>query len=449
MTIQTTRSVDEVIGELEESYIASSPRSRDYFERGQSSMAGAPKGAYFHKPYPLAMDRGEGCYLYDLDGRCFVDCANHHTAQILGHANPAVAEVVRRQLERGIVLGAPMGVEAEMCEEMCRRVASLERIRFCNSGTEATLHAIRLARFFSGRGKVAKFEGGYHGSHDAVEISVSPPLDQAGPPEAPVALPTAGGMAPNAAENVVILPYDDEAAVERLVEQYRDDLACIIFDPKAGIWSQRREFVQAVRECARKNGVLFILDEIVGFRVAMGGLQEHYGIDPDLTTYGKVVGGGFPAGAFGGRAELMDLLDNSQGGSGIFQSGTFSAHPMVMGAGMATLRQLTPEAFAHLNGLGERLREGLEELFEREQIAAKIVVLGSLFSLYFTDREVTNYRVAAKSNQGLSYPIFLALLEQGYYLNQGLGMCALSLPMAASHVDGLVEAVGVAIERVT
>ena len=170
-----------------------------------------------------------------------------------------------------------------------------------------------------------------------------------------MALPTAGGMAPNAAENVVILPYDDGAAVARLVEQYRDDLACIIFDPKAGVWSQRPEFVRAVRECARKHGVLFILDEIVGFRVGMGGLQEHYGIDPDLTTYGKVVGGGFPAGAFGGRAELMDLLDNSQGASGIFESGTFSAHPMVMAAGMATLRQLTPEAFVHLNGMGERL----------------------------------------------------------------------------------------------
>ena len=443
----TTQTMDEVIAELEENYSAATPRSRECFQRGQSSMAGPAKGAYFHKPYPLAMERGEGCYLYDLDGRRFVDFANHHSAQILGHANPAVAEVVRRQLERGIVLGAPTGVEAELCEEMCRRVASVERIRFCNSGTEATLHAIRLARFSSGRGKIAKFEGGYHGSHDAVEISVVPPLDKAGPAEAPVAVPTAGGMAPHAAEEVVVLPYDDEAAVERLIEQHRDELACIIFDPKAGIWTLRREFVQAVREIARKNDVLFILDEIVGFRVARGGLQEHYGIDPDLTTYGKVVGGGFPAGAFGGRADLMDLLDNSQASSGVSQSGTFSANPMVMGAGMATLKQLTPEAFAHLNGLGERLREGLEELFERQQIAAKVVVLGSIFSLYFTDQEVTNYRIAARTNKEPLYPVFLGLLEQGYYLGHGLGMCCLSLPMDESHVDGLVEAMGTAIKK--
>ncbi len=445
----TTKTMEKVIAELEESYIAASPRSKEYFERGRPFMAGPAKGAYLHKPYPLTMERGEGCYLYDLDGRRFVDCANHHTAQILGHNHPAVVEAVRRQLERGIALGAPAGVEAELCEEMCRRVASVERIRFCNSGTEATLHAIRLARFSSGKGKIAKFEGGYHGSHDAVEISVAPPLDEAGPAEAPLPVPTAGGMAPHATEEVVMLPYDDEAAVERLLEQHRDELACIIFDPKAGIWTQRREFVQAVREIARKNDVLFILDEIVGFRVARGGVQEYYGIDPDLTAFGKVVGGGFPSGAFGGRADIMDALDNTEASTGFNQSGTFSAHPMVMVAGMANLEQLTPEAFAHLNGLGERLRNGLEELFERERIAARVVVLGSLFSLYFTDEEVTNHRVAARINKEPVYPVFLGLLEQGYFLGHGLGMCCLSLPMDESHVDGLVEAMGTAIKQVS
>ena len=431
---------------LEESYCAGSPKSRELFERGREFMAGPAKGAYFYRPYPLTMQRGEGCYLDDVDGRRFIDFANHHSTQILGHNHPAVVEAVQQQLERGIALGAPTGVEGDLCRELCQRVPSVERIRFCNSGTEATLHAIRLARGFSGRPKIAKFEGGYHGSHDIVEISVTPPLDKAGPEDAPYSVPTAGGLSPHAAEEVVVLPYDNEAAVERLVRQHRDELACVIFDPKAGIVPQRREFVQAVRRITRENDVLLIFDEIVGFRVGTGGLQEYYGIDPDLTAYGKIVGGGFPAGAFGGRADLMDLFDNSQGPTGFFQSGTFSAHPMVMVAGLATLEQLTPAAFAQLNGLGERLGAGLREVFARVG-GVQLVTLGSLFSIYFTDEEIRTYRSVARADKERVHPVFLALLEEGYFLGHNLSMCSLSLPMDESHVDGLVEAMGRAIER--
>ena len=167
--------------ELEARYRQQSHRSRELFERGRYYTAGAAKGAYYYPPYPLTMDRGEGCYLWDVDGHRYIDCGNHHTAQILGHADPAVAAAVQAQLQKGVALGAATGIESEIARAMCRRVDSLERIRFVNSGTEATLHAIRLARGFSQKGKIAKFEGGYHGNHDAVEVSVAPPLDQAGP----------------------------------------------------------------------------------------------------------------------------------------------------------------------------------------------------------------------------------------------------------------------------
>lgn len=433
--------MNESIVAFEERYRTGSPRSRASFERACAVMPGGAKGAYFHPPYSLTMERGEGCYLYDVDGRRFVDFANHHTAQILGHQHPSVMDAVRAQLARGIALGAPVGVETELAEELCRRVASVEHIRFCNSGTEATLHAIRLARGFSGRPKIAKFEGGYHGSHDVVEISVSPPLDQVGSETAPNAIPTTGGISPHAAEEVIVLPYNDEATVARLVTQHRDELACVIFDPKAGILPQRRAFVQAVREITRTNGVLLILDEIVGFRVGMGGLQEYYGITPDLTTFGKIIGGGFPVGAFGGRAEIMDLLDNSRGSTGFFQSGTFSAHPIVMAAGLATLRQLTPEAFAHLNGLGERLCAGLNERFTRHRIPAQAVGLSSLFSIHWTNTSMANYRDLARTDKETAHRVFLSLLEQGYFLSHGLTMNALSLAMDASHADGLIEAV--------
>ena len=443
-----TKALNEVTSSLEAAYCAATPCSQEWFARVCGVMPGGAKGGYFYKPYPLTMVRGEGCYLYDVDGRRYVDFANHHTAQILGHNHPAVMEAVRRQLERGIVLGAPVGVEAELAEELVRRVPSLEQIRFCNSGTEATLHAIRLARGFSGRPKIAKFEGGYHGSHDVVEISVTPSLDSAGPDSAPYSVPTAGGISPHASKEVVVLPYDDEPAVERLLRQHRRELACVIFEPRAGILAQRREFIQALHKMTQSNDILLILDEVASFRVGPGGMQEYCGITPDLTTFGKIIGGGFPVGAFGGRADIMGLLDGTQ--AGFSQSGTFSAHPVAMAAGLATLKQLTPEAFAHLNTLGDRLCAGLKDLFDqKKQIAARAVGIGSMFGIHFTEEEVTHYRALARTDKTMVRPVYLALLEQGYYPSHVMCMNTLSLPMDASHVDGFIEALGNALDRVT
>ncbi|MEM7537376.1 MAG: aspartate aminotransferase family protein [Chloroflexota bacterium] len=433
---------------VEETYHQGGPRSQAQFERDRQYMPGGAKGAYFYKPFPLTMQRGEGCYLYDIDERQFVDFANHHTAQILGHNHPAVHAAIAAQLSRGIALGAPAGVEAALAEELCSRVTSLERIRFANSGTEATLHAIRLARGFSGKPKIAKFEGGYHGSHDVVEISVAPPLEKAGPDHAPYSVPTAGGISPNTADEVVVLPYHDEESVTRLIEQHRDELACIILDPKAGILPIRDDFVRLVRQLTRDHNLLLILDEVVAFRVGRGGIQESFGIQPDLTTYGKIIGGGFPVGAFGGRADIMDLLDTTQGPTGFFQSGTFSAHPVVMTAGLATLQQLTPDSFDHLNGLGERLRSGLNDLFATKGFAAQALGIGSLFSIYCTDEPLVNYRNTKRNDSTVAHQLFLSLLNQGYFLSQGLIMNSLSLPMQTPHVDGLIAAMEKAIDEV-
>ncbi len=433
-------TVMELKRSLEDSYREGSPKSQEYFERTLASMPGGAKGAYFYAPYPLTMKRGEGCHLFDLDGRKFVDFACHHTTQILGHNHPAVLTAVDKQMKRGIALGAPAGVEAELAEEMTRRVKSVDRIRFCNSGTEATLHAIRLARGFSKRSKIAKFEGGYHGSHDVVEVSVAPPPDQAGPENSPLSIASAGGASPHAAEEVVVLPYNDVSSVEDLIEKIRDELACVIFDPKAGLMTLDKSFVQAVREITRKNNVLLIFDEIVGFREGYGGLQESYAISPDLTTFGKLVGGGFPAGAFGGRADIMDLFDNSSGPTGFFQSGTFSAHPIVMVAGLATLKQLRPEAYTRLNGLGDRLLRGLRKSLEGAGIKAQVVGIGSVFSIYFTDKEANKYRNIATNDAEITHLVFHSLLKQGYFLSHTLAMNSLSLAMDESHVDGLIEA---------
>ena len=431
---------------IEERYRALTPTSMQLFEEGREVNAGPSKGAYYYPPYPLTFRRGSGIDLEDMDGRTYVDFGNHHTAQVLGHNHPAVVIAVRSQLSDGIALGGPTGGETKIAQHMCDRVASVERIRFVNSGTEATLHAIRLARQFSGKPKIAKFEGGYHGSHDAVEISVAPSLEDAGDEREPTAVPTAGGMAPHAAEDTVVLPYNDEESLEGLLSRHRDELACVIMDPKAGIISLRPEFVRRVREVTQELGMLMIFDEIVGFRQARGGLQSYYEIKPDLSCFGKIIGGGFPVGAFGGRADVMDLVDNTKGAS-VFQSGTHSAHAVAMAAGLATLEQLTDDAHAHLNGLGTRLKGGLDTLFNDRGIVANVVVMGSVFSIHFGVESVMTYRDLARSDKDKARSVFMSLLNQGYFLSQGMSMNAISFPTQGEHIDALVDAIGRAVEE--
>ena len=428
-------------------YRARTPRSCEAFKRAGEVMPGVAKGAYYYAPYPLTIARAEGCHLYDVDGNEYVDFANHHTTQILGHNHPAVVRAVERQLEQGIAVAAPMGIETALAEAMCRRVESLDMVRFCNSGTEATLHAIRLARAYTGRHVIAKFEGGYHGSHDAVEISTSPDPAKAGPADRPIPVASAGGMPPNATDNVIILPFDDEAAVEAIVAEKSDELAAVILDPKTGVIPQRMDFVRAVREITARYGVLLILDEIVGFRAAPGGVQSQCGILPDLSTYGKIVGGGFPAGAFGGRGELMSLLDPTRGKARVFQSGSFSAHPVTMAAGLAMLEVLTPDVYARLDRLTDRLVKGLEDVFARTGTVATVAASGSTFSIYFTRGPVRTYRAVAAADKGPVSEVYLSLLNRGYYLSNGLAMNCLSAAMDESHVDGLVAAMAETLEE--
>ncbi len=442
-----TKDIARLSSELEKSYIASSPRSCQMFEQAAEVMPGAAKGAYYHKPYPLSMDRGEGCHVWDVDGRRFVDFVNHHTGQIIGHRNPSVMAAVEEQLTKGIVLGAPVGTEAELAAEICRRVSSVESVRFTNSGTEATLHLVRLARGITGRRKIAKFEGGYHGQHDAVEISVGPPLDQAGPATAPTAVAQSKGIVPRAVEEAIILPYNDPESVERLIEQHRDELACVMFDPKAGIMPQRPEFVQFVRQATADNDILMVFDEIVGFGTGVGGLQTGFGVKPDLTSFGKIIGGGFPVGAFGGRADLMERFDMSKGATGFSQSGTYSGHPVTMAAGLATLTVLDEAAFAHLEGLGVRLCSGLNTLFKDAGFPAQAVHNGPIFSIHFTTEKLLNYRVMSGANKELVMPSYLMLLEQGFNMCYAMGMNGISLPMETEHIDGLVKAMGSVLEK--
>ena len=432
---------------LEAEYLRLTPRSRAQWERGRPVMPGGViKGAYWKSPHPTYVERADGCYLWDLDGRRYVDFSNHHSATILGHNHPAVVEALQRELERGLAFGAPTTLEAEIAEELVKRFPSIDKVRYMNSATETSIHTTRLVRAVTGKQKIAKFEGAYHGSLDALEISVFPPLDKAGPDESPTPVAAWKGMARGCEDDVVILPYNQRESVELLLREHRDELAAVFYDGKPAMFDVPVEFTRFLRDITRELGLYMVLDEVVSFRVGYGGYQGLCGITPDLTILGKIVGGGLPVGALGGRAELMDVLDNSGSPTGLSQSGTFSGNNFTLAAGLATLRALTPEVYVHLNSLRERLQRGLVDAYGRAGVVSQIVGVGSMVNTYFTDRPVTDYRAVASADKELFARIHMGLVLKGYMAWGGMGLIV-SESMGTEHIDGLLQALEEVLEE--
>src|SRR5438067_12152982 len=355
---------------------------------------GTTRTTTYFDPYPLYIERGEGCRVWDVDGVERIDMIGNYTAMILGHAHPKILEAIRRQAARGTGFAAANPVEVELAELLGQRVPSLDSVRFCSSGTEATMFAIRLARAFTGRPKIARIEGGYHGTHDYAEVSTHPALSEAGPPEDPAPRPDSIGTPEWALEQVVVLPFNNPDAAERIIRREGSRLAAVILEPiigAGGVIAATTEFLRRLRDVTRELGVLLIFDEVISFRVAPGGAQERYGVTPDLTTLGKIIGGGLPVAAFGGRGDVMELLDPRRPGY-LPQAGTLNGHPLGMAAGVATLELLTPEVYAELDRRGERTREGLRALFSEHEVAAQVTGISSLIQVDFTAQPVRSQR---------------------------------------------------------
>lgn len=425
---------------LEEEIRRATPRSLAQWERGQATMPGGViKGAYSMVPHPIYIERAEECYLWDIDGRRYVDFTNHHTAMILGHSPPAVIEALNDAVASGLGFGAPSTLEAEMAEEIVNRFPSIEKVRFTNSGTESSLHATRMARALTGRPKVAKFEGAYHGSHDALEVSVAPPIDEAGPDDSPNAVASWPGMAQSSEEDVVILPYGQLESVELILRERKDEIAAVFFDGKPGIYDIDPGLAPLLRDLTRELGMVMVMDEVVSFRASSGGYQSLVGVEPDLTLFAKIMGGGMPGGVIGGSADLMDLLDSSSD-TYLNQSGTFSGNHLTLAAGLATLRALTPEVYQHLDALRERLVSGLRGVFHRAGVQAQVRGVGSIVSFDLGDRPVTDYRSMVATDKETFDLIRMEALLKGYFIAAGLGLC-LCAPMGPEHIDGLVETI--------
>src|SRR6266849_2054710 len=287
--------------------------SRALHERAVAVMpGGTTRTTTYFDPYPLYIERGEGCRVWDADGTERIDLLGNYTAMILGHAAPKVVEAIRAQAARGTGFAAANPIEVQLATLLCERVPSLDMVRFCNSGTEATMFAMRLARAFTGRAKIARIEGGYHGTHDYAEVSTHPMASEAGAPDAPIARPDSIGTPDWALEQTVVLPFNNPDAAEAIIRREGRQLAAVILEPiigAGGVIAATDEFLQRLRSVTKELGILLIFDEVISFRVGPGGAQQLYGVTPDLTTLGKIIGGGLPVAAFGGRADVMELLD--------------------------------------------------------------------------------------------------------------------------------------------
>src|SRR2546427_5490522 len=429
--------------EPETTYRLQTPGSRALHDSAVTVMpGGTTRTTTYFDPYPLYITRGEGCRIWDADGTERLDMLGNYTAMILGHAHPKVVEAVRKQAAQGTGFAAANPMEVTLGAALCERVPSPDMVRFSNSGPEATLYAMRLARAFTGRPKIARIEGGYHGTHDYAEVSTHPDVAEAGPPDAPIPRPDSIGTPDWALENTVVLPFNNADAAEAIIRREGGQLAAVILEPiigAGGVLAATLEFLERLRKVTRELGILLIFDEVISFRVAPGGAQQLYGVTPDVTTLGKIIGGGLPVAAFGGRADVMDLLDPRRNPN-IAQGGTYNGNPLGMARGLAAMTELTPDVYEALNRKGARVSEQLAEVFASHDVAVQVNSAGSLFALHFTDQPVVDYRSMAAADKKKTRDLFLGLVNHGV-LMAPRAMGALSTPMGEDDVQEFIDAV--------
>jgi glutamate-1-semialdehyde 2,1-aminomutase len=361
---------------------------------------------------PIVAAYARGARLWDADGNEYVDWVGSWGPLILGHAHPAVVDVIRKAAERGTSYGATTELEVELARIVRDAVPSVERVRFVNSGTEATMSAIRLARAFTGRDRIVKFEGGYHGHSDGL-------LAKAGSGVATLGLPDSAGVPASFAAETLVAPFNDREALERVFAGHGDRIAALIAEPvpaNMGLVPPQPGFLRFLRDITAAHGALLIFDEVItGFRLSFGGAQLYYGVVPDLTCLGKIIGGGLPVGAYGGRAEIMDMVAPS---GPVYQAGTLSGNPLAMAAGIVTLRTLSnPALYRLLDDMGARLAEGLREAArDVECEVVTIVQLGSMLTVFFAAEAPSDYVTARRADTGRYARFFRAMLERGVYL---------------------------------
>jgi len=405
---------------------------------------GVSRNTVLRKPHPLYVAHASGARVTDIEGVERIDFANNMASLIHGHAHPAIVKAVTEQLQKGTAFAEGTEIEVRYAEHLVNRNAGFEKIRFVNSGTEAVMGCLKASRAFTGRAKIAKVEGAYHGQYDYAEVSQNPNPTNWGDVDAPISVPVAQGTPPGALADVVVIPYNDIDRALALLDKHKGELACVLMDlmsHRVGLRPVEASFVKAIADWARADGALVVLDEVITFRCAYGGAQTWYDLTPDLTALGKFIGGGFPVGALAGRAEVMNVMDPLAETIQFPHSGTFSANPITMTAGLTAMELYDEAAVQRVNALATRAREGIEEAIRSTGIAACLTGAGSLLRLHMMESPPTNYREAFWSPEERRQLTWLL----GHLLEEGITMintctAAMSTPMGESEIDTLVSA---------
>ncbi|MEM2466599.1 MAG: glutamate-1-semialdehyde 2,1-aminomutase [Candidatus Bathyarchaeia archaeon] len=413
-----------------EIYVTKTAKSKALYERAKNVLpAGVSYGIRFFEPYPFYTARAKGSKLYDVDGNEYVDFWMGHGTHILGHSPPVIVEAARRQLEKGTHYGTSHELEVELAEQVVKMVPSAEMVRFTNSGTEANMYAIRLARAYTGRSKIIKFEGGWHGGYDTLHIGVKYPFH----------IPESAGLTAGATQDTILAVFNNLEDVKAKAQ--KEPAAAIIVEPVLGAGGSipaEKEFLKGLRELCNEKGILLIYDEVItGFRLAPGGAQQYYGVLPDITVLGKILGGGFPVGAFCGRHEIMERLNPLvyERPNFSFHGGTFCANPITMAAGLAVLKVLEDGSIiSRLNRIGEKVRDTLREIFEAKGIDAQATGAGSMLNIHFTGKQVKNARDAFEADRKRLVEYHLNLIARGvFFLPTHFGS------ISAAHTDADIE----------
>lgn len=403
--------------------------AEEYMRRTSSSLQQLRRNARYlplgvassfqsHYPYPFVIERGEGPHVWDLDGNRYLDLHAGFGCNIYGHAHPAIVEAVRAQAGRGLHFAAPTPDLERYVQTLCERLG-MEQVRLCNSGTEATMDALRLARAYTGRDRILKVEGCYHGHHDQVMVSVSPPLDQAGESQAPRPVPNSEGLSPGLVGEISIVSFNDLEALEQRLRE--EDVAAFILEPvlcNLGMTMPVPGYLEGVRALCDRYGTVLIFDQVkTGLTISYGGAVETFGVQPDLQCFGKAIGGGAPVGAFGGKAELMELIRDWR----TPHFGTFSGNPLVVAAGLAALeRVLTPQAYRRIGELSQRLIDGIQSLIDRHRLPFHCLELGAKGGVFFSPQRPRNYRDWAEhTDRRLAQLYWLYLANRGIWVAPG------------------------------
>lgn len=416
-------------------YADARPNSRRLHTEACKYMPGGDtRTATFFLPFPNFIKYGDGAYMYDEDGFKLLDFQNNYTSLIHGHAHPETVEAVREQIAKGSAYTAPFEKQIELSAILTQRFPSVDMIRYTNSGTEANMHALRIARAYTGKAKIIKTEGGYHGTTDVFEASVDPNIKKAGTLDQIKVIPESRGVSENALKDVLVVPFNDIERTRKMIEEHHRETACIIIEPimgSAGQITPDLEYLKFLREITEQYHIVLIFDEVVTGRLSLGGAQKFYGVTPDLTTMGKIIGGGTPVGAFGGKQEIMQMYDPRE--KKMYHSGTFNGNAVTMAAGLATMKAYNQGAVDYVNGLGTLFKEGVLKIYDKLGLNMKISGAGSIYNILFTDKEVKNYRDVASAHEELNKVLYMSLLTKGVF-DAERGMFCMSTAMTKEDI---------------